>query len=68
MYEIVVRQAIANSIDNDDDASDLMIMVLYILSSVVVHLKRSRSVDLMKCFILLMKFIYVLMCVYINIY
>jgi hypothetical protein len=59
MYEIVVRQAIKNSIDNDDDASDLMIMVLYILSSVVVHLKRSRSVDLMKCFILLMKFIYV---------
>jgi hypothetical protein len=59
MYEIVVRQAIKNSIDNDDDASDLMIMVLYILSSVVVHLKRSRSVGLMKCFILLMKFIYV---------
>jgi hypothetical protein len=59
MYEIVVRQAITNSIDNDDDASDLMIMVLYILSSVVVHLKRSRSVDLMNCFILLMKFIYV---------
>jgi hypothetical protein len=58
MYEIVVRQAITNSIDNDDDASDLMIMVLYILSSIVVHLKRSRSVGLMKCFILLMKFIY----------
>jgi hypothetical protein len=62
MCEIVVRQAITHSIDNDDDdddASDLMIMVLYTLSSVVVHLKRSRSVvGLMKCFILLMKFIY----------
>jgi len=61
MCEIVVRQAITHSIDNDDDddASDLMIMVLYTLSSVVVHLKRSRSVvGLMKCFILVMKFIY----------
>lgn len=60
MCEIVVRQAIPHSIDDDDDdASDLMIMVLYTLSSVVVHLKRSRSVGLMKYFILLMKFIYV---------
>lgn len=61
MCEIVIRQAITHSIDNvdDDDASDLMIMVLYTLFNVVVHLKRSRSVSLMKCFILLMKFIYV---------
>jgi hypothetical protein len=65
MYEIVIRQATTHSIDDDDDASDLMIMVLYTLSSVVVHLKRSRSVGLMKCFILLMKFIYVQMYVYI---
>jgi len=57
---IVARQVITHSIDDDDDdddASDLMIMVLCTLSSVIVHLKRSRSVGLMNCFVLLMKFI-----------
>jgi hypothetical protein len=68
MYEIVERQTTAHSIDDDDDASDLMIMVLWTLSSVVVHPKRSRSVGLMKCFILLMKFIYIKMCVCIHKY
>ncbi len=58
MWEIVIRQATTHFIDDDDDdASDLMIMVLCTLSSVIVHLKRSRSVGLMKCSILLMKFI-----------
>jgi hypothetical protein len=50
MCEIVERQT-THSIDDDDDASDLMIMVLYTLLSVVVHLRRSRSVGLIKCFI-----------------
>jgi hypothetical protein len=56
---IVARQVITHSIDDDDDddASDLMIMVLCTLSTVIVHLKRSRSVGLMNCFVLLMKFI-----------
>jgi hypothetical protein len=41
---LVARRATTHSIDNGDDVSDLMIMVLATLLRGIVHLRRSRSV------------------------